>query len=157
MERRGRWSNAGGFSLIELVVIVLLIAILLLVALPTYLGARNRAADRAAQARVRDAHIAEFIYYADEEEFTEDEIELRRIEPSVEFKSQLSEIHRGDPVVYVEVETASEDLDTVVLGAKSTSGACFWMRTSATRGLPRFASNESCEVPDDEPQWKPRW
>lgn len=44
-----RRSGQGGFSLVELMVVLLIIAVLLGVAIPTYLGARDRAENRAAQ------------------------------------------------------------------------------------------------------------
>ncbi|MDE3206718.1 MAG: prepilin-type N-terminal cleavage/methylation domain-containing protein, partial [Acidobacteriota bacterium] len=46
-ERRDR--DEEGFTLIELMVVVLIIAILLAIAIPTFLGARNGANARAAQ------------------------------------------------------------------------------------------------------------
>jgi type IV pilus assembly protein PilE len=48
-------SDASGFTLIELLIVLQIIGILLLVALPTYLGFRDRAAKRAAGANVREA------------------------------------------------------------------------------------------------------
>ena len=47
-----------GFTLIELMVVVLIIAILIAIAIPTFLGAQNRARDRAAQSNIRNALTA---------------------------------------------------------------------------------------------------
>jgi len=48
-ERRNRPGDETGFSLIELMIVLLIIAIILAVAIPTYLSARDRAENRAAQ------------------------------------------------------------------------------------------------------------
>jgi type IV pilus assembly protein PilA len=47
-----------GFTLIELMVVVLIIAILIAIAIPTFLGAQDRARDRAAQSDLRNAATA---------------------------------------------------------------------------------------------------
>src|ERR1700754_5000300 len=52
-----------GFTLIELMVVVLIIAILLAIAIPTFLGARNSANARAAQSNLRNALTAEQTYF----------------------------------------------------------------------------------------------
>lgn len=58
-----------GFTLIELMVVVLIIAILLAVAIPTFLGARRRAQDRAAQSTLRNALTAARSVFVDQEDY----------------------------------------------------------------------------------------
>ncbi|MFM7616128.1 MAG: prepilin-type N-terminal cleavage/methylation domain-containing protein, partial [Actinomycetes bacterium] len=52
---RAKRIDEQGFTLIELMVVVLIIAILIAIAIPTFLGARQRAQDRAAQSSLRNA------------------------------------------------------------------------------------------------------
>lgn len=54
-----------GFTLIELMVVVLIIAILLAIAIPTFLGAQNKAKDRSAQSSARNALTNAKTIYAD--------------------------------------------------------------------------------------------
>src|SRR4028118_947182 len=51
-------EDEDGFTLIELMVVVLIIAILLAIAIPTFLGAQDRARDRGAQSELRNAITA---------------------------------------------------------------------------------------------------
>ena len=53
--RRRNGDEEAGFTLIELMVVVLIIAILIAIAIPTFLGARSRAQDRAAQSSLRNS------------------------------------------------------------------------------------------------------
>jgi type IV pilus assembly protein PilA len=56
--RRRLTKNEEGFTLIELMVVVLIIAILIAIAIPTFLGAQDRARDRGAQSDLRNAVTA---------------------------------------------------------------------------------------------------
>jgi type IV pilus assembly protein PilA len=58
MLRKRLDKDQDGFTLIELMVVVLIIAILIAIAIPTFLGAQDRARDRGAQSDLRNAITA---------------------------------------------------------------------------------------------------
>jgi prepilin-type N-terminal cleavage/methylation domain-containing protein len=60
-----RLSSETGFTLIELLVVLVIIAVLIAIAVPSYLGFRERAANRAAQANLRASLPAAEAYYSD--------------------------------------------------------------------------------------------
>jgi type IV pilus assembly protein PilA len=89
-----------GFTLIELMVVVLIIAILLAIAIPTFLGARNTANARSAQSNLRNALTAEQTNWTNTQSFATG---LGAIEPSLSWGTDPTALVSGAKSVSVEL------------------------------------------------------
>ncbi len=129
--RERRRDGEEGFTLIELMVVVLIIAILLAIAIPTFLGARKRAQDRAAQSSLRNALTAAKTMYTDSSTYAaadESATGLITVEPSLSYVAAAT-ASTGPKIVSVKATA-----DTWVGAAKSDAGTCFSIKETVNGG-----------------------
>src|SRR4051794_32243781 len=132
MRRRSESRDEHGFTLIELMVVVLIIAILLAIAIPTFMGARDRANDRRTQSNLRTAHTNELVWFADNNvtPFTEDVPSLRALDASIGWTNTFGDLEAVGGSVYVKlvdvIGTDSVTRPGVVVGSKSRPDTCYW-------------------------------
>ena len=125
-----RRDDEEGFTLIELMVVVLIIAILIAIAIPTFLGARTRAQDRAAQSSLRNALTAAKTSFTDTSDYSgATPAVLQGIEPSLTFVGTAS---TGFKVV--SVETPGAAATSWWAEVKSKSGTCYGIEDKSGAG-----------------------
>jgi type IV pilus assembly protein PilA len=133
----GRLSPQGeelgedaGFTLIELMVVLLILAILLAIAIPTFLGVTKSANDRAAQSNLNTALVnAKALYQQNQQTYTGVTItSLTGAEPSLTYTTANS---TAQGVISV---FTSADGRGIVLTAFSSSKNC-WILADNTSGV----------------------
>ena len=97
---RQRLAREEGFTLIELLIVIVIIGILLAIAVPSYLGFRDRANQKAANSDVRAAVPAAEAYFADNGTYTGmDTTSLRAIDTGVDVDSIVISTNNTAPRV----------------------------------------------------------
>jgi type IV pilus assembly protein PilA len=105
---------------------------LIAIAIPTFLGARNRAQDRAAQSSLRNALTAAKTIYTDGEDYTKvfsggAPTPLTGVEPSLTFVTTAS---TGQTEVFVDATNTTADY--IDMATYSKSGTCMWISDETT-------------------------
>ena len=124
-------NDERGFTLIELMVVVLIIAILLAIAIPTFLGARARAQDKAAQSSLRNALTNAKVIFNHTDASTYSgatPAALGLAEPSLTFVAAGSASSRPNEV------SVDQQGAYIVMVAKSKSQACYVIADWDTKG-----------------------
>ena len=150
---RQEQDKQGGFTLIELMVVVMIIAILIGIAIPAFLGARGRAQDTAAKSNLRNALSSATAVFSDSQEYfdTGDAVTAgTMVNALVNEEPSLTFIPEGDPgsasekTVSVRVaSTNGTTNDTIYLAVLSKSGNCFFIRHVNTPALATSGSYQA--------------
>jgi type IV pilus assembly protein PilA len=131
--RERREDDDAGFSLIELAFVLVLIAILIGIAVPTFLGIRQRGQDRQAQSALRNALSVARAINTDTGSYPADVAtavtQLNAAEPNLTF--QAGAITGNLPRT---VRVAASSASSITLRALSASGTCFELTDSFTSG-----------------------
>jgi type IV pilus assembly protein PilA len=149
-----------GFTLIELMIVIAIIGILVLIALPTFLGARAKAQDRGAQAILHTGLVAAHADFADHGDYSSmTAATLQTEEPALRFTDAATQARANANQVSMQTGTVGSGT-YVILVTMSASGTCFAV-LDQTPSVTTYQSTPaaSCKAGDFDPVngWLPAW
>ena len=122
-----RRKKDAGFSLIELMVVLAILAILIAIGVPSFQGYRNRAHDTDAQSDLRTTMLNEGVYHLDNGAFTATTAALEALENTIRYNVS------GDPAGTVRVVLGTPATE-VCLFSRSESGSWFTVYQTSDSG-----------------------
>jgi type IV pilus assembly protein PilA len=140
--RRGM-NRDEGFTLIELMVVVMIIAVLIAIAIPSFLGFRKSAQDRSAQSEIRNVLLSEKAFWLDTGDYTETAADITAFEPN----ANLAAAPADGVVILLNAVSA----DIVCIVRTSASGNTFSIWESSTGGTFYGSTDLSAACPAAAP------
>ena len=123
------------------IVVLFVGAILAAIAIPTFLGARERAQDRAAQSDLRDALSAAKTIFINEGGFPETSQRLAELEQALSLTDAAAPSESG-------IIAYHREGNEIFLATKSESGDCFYIADNGVTTA--FAEDEACGASRDQ-------
>lgn len=147
-----------GYTLVELMIVVVIVGVLLAIAVPSFTGARARADDRAAESLVRDAFAA--AKSTDDQAYANLTLaDVARTEPAVRFVDGATSADADAHQVSLSVGTSAGD-DFVIVVSRSRAGTCFAM-VDHEHGAPAYQDTSAgpCRADAFDPAsgWSDAW
>jgi general secretion pathway protein G len=159
--RTHRNAREDGFTLIELMVVVLIIAVLVSIAVPAMFGAQKGAKSKAAQVNVRSALSAAKTLHAEAEAYwvTSDANTfglLRAAEPSLGWVATM-----GAPSGSTDNVSWASNASEIVVAVRAATKDCFFIRDGSTGanagtwfGKLVDTDASTCDADGAAPEWK---
>jgi type IV pilus assembly protein PilA len=125
---RAHISDQRGFTMVELLVVILIVGILAIIALPSFIGPRAKGQDDEAQTTIRTAQLAIRTYETDHDTFDATRTDLEKIEPTIADASAAFDV--------------SGTATTFTISERSSSGTVFTLTRDGSSDTTR-----TCDVP----------
>ncbi len=151
-KRAGRsLTSEAGFTLVELMVVVLIIGVVIAIALATFLGARKRAEDRAVQTDMRSGLAAALAYYTEAQDWDGfDAVQATAEEPRIGW------VDPGPPAIG-ETAIVVHSGQQLLLVGRSASGTYFCLAQVPTHPATITGSGAAFADVDTVPECTGGW
>ncbi|HEX2040142.1 MAG TPA: type II secretion system protein [Acidimicrobiales bacterium] len=140
-----REDHEGGFTLVELIVVVAVIGILAAIVVVTLLGAQGKAKSKAATSNLRTALTSAKTLHTEQESYLVDDLattvsRLQEQEPALTWKSA--------PATTPSEISVTSDADTAAFATKAQDGYCYYVvdDVSTAAGGTTFGKSATASV-----------